>query len=187
MDAGARSPGEVSRSRCPSIDTGRAADKDDNCVCWLHTPHASCHRLLGVVHAGSASGPPGTAVSHRAEEGNLDQKSGQPSMANPHEGEHNLREEPCALQEVGEQEQIRSCVLDQDEADVPTPGASSTPIGIPPANTPVPRQSDYTNGRGPARCLRLRVQARNAPRCRYSSTTSVAVNARCGKLVKKSS
>ncbi len=48
----------------------------------------------------------------------------------------------------------------------------------PPASTPVPRRSESTSGPGPARCLHLPMQARNAPRCRYSSTTSQAVNAR---------
>lgn len=37
----------------------------------------------------------------------------------PREGEHNLREEPCAVKEEGEQEQIRSCGSDQGEADAP--------------------------------------------------------------------
>ena len=45
----------------------------------------------------------------------------------------------------------------------------------------------WTSGRGLARCLHQLTQARNAPRCKYSSTTSQAVNARCGRVVKKSS
>jgi hypothetical protein len=39
--------------------------------------------------------------------------------ASPREGEQNLREEPCAVKEEGEQEQIRSCGSDQGEADAP--------------------------------------------------------------------
>ncbi len=67
-------------------------------------------------------------------------------------GQAHLRGEPCAVKEaewvekVEEQEQTRSCVWDQDEADVPTPGAGSTPIATPTASTPAPRPSESTKG-----------------------------------------
>jgi hypothetical protein len=46
------------------------------------------------------------------------------SCASPREGEHSPRREPCVEEEVGEQQQIRSCAPDQDEGDAPVPGAS---------------------------------------------------------------
>jgi hypothetical protein len=52
----------------------------------------------------------------------------------------------------------------------------SRPIAIRVASIPVPRPSESTSDRGPVRRLHLKAEARNAPRCRYSSTTSEAVN-----------
>ena len=52
----------------------------------------------------------------------------------------------------------------------------STPIARPVASTPVKRPSDCTIDRGRFPGLHLRAQARIAPRCRYNSTTSQAVN-----------
>jgi hypothetical protein len=39
----------ASRLRYPAIDTVRAVGRDDNCGYWLHTRHASCHRLRAVA------------------------------------------------------------------------------------------------------------------------------------------
>src|SRR5438477_10044639 len=61
----------------------------------------------------------------------------------------------------------------------------SRPIVKSPASTPVPRPSESTSDPGLARYPRLKAEARMAPRCRYTSTTSQAVNPGCGSFVKK--
>ena len=45
------------------------------------------------------------------------------------EQKHSPRGEPCRAGQARGQEQTRSCVLGQDEADGPVPGADSIPIG----------------------------------------------------------
>jgi hypothetical protein len=47
-----------------ALSTVRAVGRDDNCGDFLHTRCAGFHRLLCVVHAGSAAGKPGNAASH---------------------------------------------------------------------------------------------------------------------------
>src|SRR6266567_4921552 len=123
-----RSPGAASRLRYPAIDTVRAVGRDDNCGYWLHTRCAGFHRLLCVVHAGSASGQRGNAASHLPGAQSPGPRSDQLSRASPHEGECSPKEELCVVKEEEEQVQIRSCGSDQDEADVPVPGGGSTPI-----------------------------------------------------------
>jgi hypothetical protein len=147
-DATARSPGAASRWPCPAIDTARAGDRGGNCGYWPHTPHVGSRRLLGVAHGGSASGQRGTAASHRVGEQSLGLRSGPLSRPSPREGEHSPREEPCAVQEGGWQEQTRSCARGQDASGVPTPGAGSTPIVRPAAGTPARRRRDCTSDRG---------------------------------------
>ena len=159
VDATADFHGAALPSHCHSIDTARATDRDDNCECWRHTPRAGCHRLLGVAHAGAASGKPGNAACHRAGEQSLGRRSGQLSRASPPEGKHSPRREPCAVTEAGWQEQIQWYAPGQDEADAPVPGAGSRPIARPPAITPAPRPSESTSDLGLARHPRLKAEA----------------------------
>lgn len=130
-DAGGRSPGAALLWHSHSIDTARAADRDDSCEDWPRTRRAGFHRLLCVAHAGEASGRRDNAVSHLAGSQSPGPRSDQFSRASPPEGTHSPREGLCALgwlKEVREQEQMRSCAPAQAEADVPTPGAGSRPI-----------------------------------------------------------
>lgn len=77
-----------------------------------------------VAHARKASGQGATQRPIRLERKVLAADSASASSTSPCEGAHSPRREPCAVKEGREQEQIRSCAPDQDEADAPTPGAS---------------------------------------------------------------
>ncbi len=116
-------------------------------IAW-DTRHAGFHQLLCAVHAGSASGKPGTAAFHRAGEQSLGPRSDQLSRTSPREGRHSPRREPCAVKEVGEQEQTRWYAQDQDEADAPTPGGHSRSTEPQFARLPVPRLSGCTSDPG---------------------------------------
>ncbi len=185
-DGAADFPGAAFWCHCHSIGEAFAADRDDNCECWRHTPRADSHWLLGVAREGSASDQRDTAASHQAGGQSLVPRSDPLSRASPPEEEHILRAEPCAMKE-GELEKIRLCGSDQDEADAPVPGGGSRSTGPPPASTPVPRPSGCTIDLGRSLGLHPRALARMAPRCRYNSTTSQAVKACCGRFVKNSS
>ena len=67
-------------------------------------------------------------------------------------------------------------LMPQFQAQVPDPLRDQLP------GTPVPRPSDCTSDRGHVPDLHRQSAGSKAPRCRYSSTTSEAVNACCGKL-----
>ena len=54
--------------RCHSTGTAGAADRDDNCECWHHTPRASCHRLLAAAPGPEATALLDSAASHQAGE-----------------------------------------------------------------------------------------------------------------------
>ncbi len=87
----------------------RAVHRNDNCECWHHTPRAGSHRLLGGVHARSASAKPGSAASHQAAEQNLGPRSAPLSILIPPEEEHNLPEVLCEVMQAEWQEQTQWC------------------------------------------------------------------------------
>lgn len=155
-DATARSPDAALPSQRHSIDTAPAASRNDNCECWHHTPRADRHRLLGAVHAEAISGQRDTAMSHRTGERSLGPRNAQLSRAGPPEGEHSPKEVPRVVKDGEALAQIRSCAASQVEADAPTPGAGSRPIGSRYTMPLVPRPNDCTNDPGPVRCLHLR-------------------------------
>jgi hypothetical protein len=72
---------------------------------------------------------------------------------------HSQRQERRVVEEVGEQEQTRSCGLGQDEAGAPVRVSGSRPIGRSVASIPVPRPNGYTIDLDRSPGLHLRVQA----------------------------
>jgi len=108
-DARAHSPGAVLLSYFHSIGTVRAASRDDNCGCWLHTRCAGSRQLLCGVHAKSVSGLLGSEAFHQAGAQSPGQRSDRLSMQNPLLVGHSQRQERCVVEQVEEPEQTRSC------------------------------------------------------------------------------
>ncbi len=94
------SPGAALRWRGPATGIARAASRNGNCECWLHTPGASSHRLLGEAIAGAASVWLDTAAFHQAGEQNPGRRSGQLSRARRCEGKHSQKGEVRVAEEV---------------------------------------------------------------------------------------
>src|SRR5262249_26117883 len=145
-------PGAAFWWRCPAIDTARAEDRDGNCGCWLHTPGADSHRLLGVARAHEASALLGNAASHLAGGQSLDQRNDLVSRAELRLVAHILVLEkgsrPLLRGQSDKQGQTRWCAWGSAQADDPVPDAGSTPIAKRSASTPAPRQHENTSDRG---------------------------------------
>ena len=178
MDGIAGFPGVVSRCCCPATGTAPGADRDDNCGCWLHTRCAGSRLLLCVAHAGSVSGLPGSEAFHRAGEQSPDPRSDRPSMLNPLLEGHSQRQERYVVEGVGEQEQTPSCGLGQDEAGAPVRVSGSGTHWAISCQHSCPQAEWLHQRSGSISWSSSESVGSKAPRCKYSSTTSRAVNAR---------
>jgi hypothetical protein len=129
---------------------------------------SSIHDAQAAVSALAAHGRQATAlldtgVSHRAGEESLAPRSDPFSRRWRWRVAHTQMRarvrRQSARRQAGWQEQTRSCGPDQDEADVPTPGAGSISIAPPLASTPDPRSSENTSDPGRSPDLHQPVQA----------------------------